>query len=80
MSQVDIAKQRSLGPFFSGLVMGIAAPVMILSALVVRPVTGTSVQNALARDWIRVGSDMRMAIRKFRSPLESTSTAKNSDG
>lgn len=50
--------------FWTGVFMGLAAPALMLTPFVNRPVP--SVPETLAGDWQRIGSDMRTAIGRTR--------------
>lgn len=57
-------KEKSLASaFLTGLLMGMAAPALILTNTT--PRAAPSISDALAGDWQRVGADMRAATQRI---------------
>ena len=54
--------QRLIPSFWTGFLMGLSAPALILVAMTKRDLP--SVQKTLANDWHQIGEDMKVAIRK----------------
>lgn len=74
MSQDTLGVGQRLNlSFWTGFIMGLAAPALILTAMTKR--APPLVHEALASDWRKVGEDMTTAIKKVRGNKVETQKA-----